>query len=200
MALAEALGCTGDDDLAGSVDVGDPARVGRAGDGGGGLLVGGAKQRRHDAGPVVGGVLGDRGALGCDLHADLEAERAGSDQGGHLTERVAGEGRDVGADLVLLRFPAHQGVQQHGHLRGLGGLELVTEEQRRERGGENFLGVFDEVPRRKVAQLKAHSCCLTALTWENNRNAHANQPPLDARTELFDSVTDVMVTQIGRTL
>ena len=75
----------------GALSLATQQRVGRGGARVLGLLDGGAEQRGHAAGVRVGGGLGELGAAGGEAHAVVEGERAGGDQRGDLTERVAGE-------------------------------------------------------------------------------------------------------------
>ena len=73
---ATPVGRARDDDLAGSVVVGDPARVGCGGARVVGLLRCGAQQRGHLPGVGVGRGLGELGASGGEAHAVVEGERA----------------------------------------------------------------------------------------------------------------------------
>ena len=59
------------------------------------LLFGRAEQRGHAAGVRVGGGLREIGAAGGEADAVVEGERAGRNECGDLTERVAGERDDL---------------------------------------------------------------------------------------------------------
>ena len=94
-----------------------------------------------------------------EADAGVEGERAGCDQRGHLTERVAGEGHRC-VDVLTNRLPGDERGEEDRELRLAGssqGLRRCIQEQRCERLTERVLRALDDDPGRVVAPGSTHA-------------------------------------------
>ena len=170
----DAIGGAGDHDLAGRVEVRQPAGVG-----GGvarrlGLLFGGAEEGGHPTRVGVVGGLGGVGAGHGEPEAGVTLDGTGGDQRGDLTERVAGEPDDVARERRRDGVPGDQRGGEHRELGFAGAAQLlggrVDEEVREVDVGRRACGA-DRRPGRVVDPGQAGARLLAALAGEHDGNA-----------------------------
>src|SRR5215471_18160465 len=80
----------------------------------------------------------------------------------------------VGVEAFTHRVPGDERRAQHRELRVPGAGEFLggrVEKPVREWLAQRLLGPFEYRPRRMVTPRQSHAWCLSALTWEDDRDA-----------------------------
>jgi hypothetical protein len=163
-------------DLTGSVHVGQPGPVRCDGARLDGERLLSAQEDGQAARLRLLGIGRGIGAGHGEPQSVVERHRAGGDEGGDLSERVAGHRRDRLIEQGLERSPGHERGEEDRQLAVSGVGQLLgigVEQETGERTAGGALGIVDERPSGMGAPRRTEARGLSALTREGDGKAHA---------------------------
>ena len=178
----DALGRSGDHDLARCVEVGDPhVGVGpSAGDLD--LVVVEPEHGRHRSGLGVARVVHRRGASDDEAYTVVEAERAGGGERRVLAEAVTGAEARLDTE-TLDRIEHHQAGDERGELGVAGVAQFVgigVAQQLGDVAPRDVAGLVDELPALVIAPRQAHAGSLRPLAGEGEGEHSRQARPMTA--------------------